>query len=212
MHTVLKSPEGSERGNISHGLTMTWGKTKRRCERRFRKSKLYSDCQMYLEQKINTDKVIEEAKADYYKGQLEGVDAKTIFAPGMIFSVGTHALFQMVMIQRYCLRSSLNSSSTIFKRSVLSLILPKMKQRLWMTLMSYNYIPPQLLSSVFSMKCRLKRFQSWLAVAPTKLVHWSQYQLGFWNHVWQLFYNHWLALWILHFHLDIFLKLFVKPW
>ena len=35
---------------------------------------------MYLELKINTNKVIEEAKADYYKGQLEGVDAKTIFA------------------------------------------------------------------------------------------------------------------------------------
>ena len=34
---------------------------------------------MYLEQKINTDKVIEEDKADYYKGQLEGADTKTIF-------------------------------------------------------------------------------------------------------------------------------------
>ena len=35
---------------------------------------------MYLEQKINTDKVIEEAKADYFKGQLEGADTKAIFA------------------------------------------------------------------------------------------------------------------------------------
>ena len=130
----------------------------------------------------------------------------------MIFSVGTHTLFQMVMIQRYCLRSSLNSSSTRYRRSVLSLILPRMKQRLWMTLMSYNNIPPQLLSSVVSMKCRLRRFQSWLAVVPTRLIHWIQYQLGCWNYVCQLFYNHWLALWIHHYHLDIFLKLFVKPW
>ena len=83
MHTVLKSPERSERGNISHGLTLTWGKTRKRkcrCERKFRKSKLDSDSQMYLQQKINTCKVIEEAKADYYKVQLEGADAKTIFA------------------------------------------------------------------------------------------------------------------------------------
>jgi len=55
-------------------------KLKRRCERKFRKSKLDTDRQKYLEQKIITDKVIQEAKADYFKGQLEGADAKTIFA------------------------------------------------------------------------------------------------------------------------------------
>ena len=124
----------------------------------------------------------------------------------MIFSLGTHTLFQVAMIQRYCLRSSLNSSLTRFRRFLFSLILPRMKQRLWMTLMSYNYIPPQVLSSMVSMKCRLRRFESWLAVALTRLVHWIHYQLGCSNHVCQLFYNHWVALWIHHFHLDIFLK------
>ena len=53
---------------------------KRRSERRWRKTKSESDRERYLEMKKNTDQVIEEAKASYYKTKLKDADSKTVYS------------------------------------------------------------------------------------------------------------------------------------
>ena len=51
----------------------------RRLERRWRKSKLESDHQLYIVQRAATNEMIDQAKQTYFRNELDHADSKTVF-------------------------------------------------------------------------------------------------------------------------------------
>ena len=62
-------------------------RVRRKLERRWRKSRLTVDRQIYIEQRTTTNLMIEKSKQDYYNKELENADSKTVFKKVMVCRV-----------------------------------------------------------------------------------------------------------------------------